>query len=185
MELSGALLAKRLREFSLLMLMRKFEKVYHLVDSSTVLGYIHKEDTKLKPWEGVRVAEIQTAREFLGGRLKDWAWVEGENNPTDWIMKPRAAEKLGEGGFWQTEPDFLKRPIEEWLIKYSFRMDKFKGELIAKGVHMSMVAVVQSSIMAMLLDKYSSLVRLENVLTYVLRWSGQQKAGTKSITVDK
>ena len=42
MELSGALLAKRLREFSLRMLMRKFEKVYHLVDSSTVLGYVHK-----------------------------------------------------------------------------------------------------------------------------------------------
>ena len=61
MELSGVLLAKRLREFCLLTLMRKFKKVYHLVDSSTVLGYVHKDDAKLKPWEGVRVAEIQMA----------------------------------------------------------------------------------------------------------------------------
>ena len=69
MELSGELLAKRLREFCLLMLTRKFKKVYHLVDSSTVLGYVHKEDVKLKPWEGVRVMEVQMAGEFFDGRL--------------------------------------------------------------------------------------------------------------------
>ena len=106
----------------------------------------------------------------------------------DWITKPRAAEELGRGGFWQTGPDFLRKPIEEWPIKYSFQMDKLKGELVAKGVHMSMVAVVQSSIMAMLLEKYNSLERFENVLMYILRylscifkWFGQQKAGTKSV----
>ena len=69
MELSGTLLAKRLRVLCLLMLTRKLEKVYHLVDSSMVLGYIHKEDAKLKPWEGVRVMEIQMAGEFSDGRL--------------------------------------------------------------------------------------------------------------------
>ena len=58
MELSRVLLAKRLRKFCIFTLTRKFKKVYHLVDSSTVLGYVHKEDAKHKPWEGVRVAEI-------------------------------------------------------------------------------------------------------------------------------
>merc|ERR1711994_934728 len=72
MELDGAVLAKRLREFLLQTLNLKFANVYRLVDSSTVLGYVHKEDAKLKPYEGVRVAEIQTSGEFVEGRLRNW-----------------------------------------------------------------------------------------------------------------
>ena len=67
MELESAVLAKILREFLLQTLRLKFTNMFHLVDSSTVLGYLHKEDAKLKPYEGVRVAEIQTAGEFKEG----------------------------------------------------------------------------------------------------------------------
>ena len=42
-----------------------FLKVYHLVDSSTVLGYLHKPDSKLKPFEGTRVSEARTAGAFV------------------------------------------------------------------------------------------------------------------------
>ena len=71
MELDGAILAKRLREFILETLNLRFANIYHLVDSSTVLGYLHKEDVKLKPYKGVCVSEIQMAGEFVGGQLKD------------------------------------------------------------------------------------------------------------------
>ena len=56
MELNGAVINKRLKEFVDLTLKRKFERVIHLVDSSTVLGYLHKEDARLKPYERVWVA---------------------------------------------------------------------------------------------------------------------------------
>ena len=46
-------MAKRLREFILLTLNLKFENIFNLVDFWTVLGYLHKEDAKLKPEEGV------------------------------------------------------------------------------------------------------------------------------------
>merc|ERR1712237_256578 len=46
-----------------------FGRVIHLVDSSTVLCYLHNEDQKLKPFEGVRVAEIQAAGKFEEGLL--------------------------------------------------------------------------------------------------------------------
>ena len=50
LELNGAVLAKRVREFLVDQLDMNFTKVYHLVDSSTVLGYVHKADAKLKPY---------------------------------------------------------------------------------------------------------------------------------------
>ena len=59
MELNGAVINKQLKEFVDLTLARKFERVINLVDSRTVLGYLHKEDARLNPYEGVRVTEIQ------------------------------------------------------------------------------------------------------------------------------
>ena len=73
MKLNGAVINKRLEEFVNLTLTTKFERVIHLVDSSTILGYLHKEDAKLKPYKGVRVMEIQAAGLIEGRLLKDWA----------------------------------------------------------------------------------------------------------------
>ena len=83
MELNGAVVNKRLANFVLQAVTKKFGKVIHLVDSSTILRYLHKEDQKLKPFEGVQVAEIQAAGEFKDGLLQDWAWIEGAINPAD------------------------------------------------------------------------------------------------------
>ena len=79
---------KRLAKFAEGAITRKFGRIIHLVDSSTVLCYLHKEDQKLKPFEGVRVAEIQAAGKFKDSLLQEWAWVDGENNPADWVTKP-------------------------------------------------------------------------------------------------
>ena len=83
LELNGALLSKRLEDFIMSDLDLEFDNVYHLVDSSTVLGYIHKSDAKLKPYEGIRFSEIQAAGKFVEGRLHNWSWVEGDYNPAD------------------------------------------------------------------------------------------------------
>ena len=53
MELNGAVVNKRLADFVQSAVTRKFKRVIHLVDSSTVLCYLHKEDQKLKMYEGV------------------------------------------------------------------------------------------------------------------------------------
>ena len=45
MELNGAVLAKRLREFVVSHVNLEFEEIFHLVDSSTILCYLHKEDS--------------------------------------------------------------------------------------------------------------------------------------------
>ena len=79
LELNGAVLSKRLDEFVVGTLDVQFQNVFHLVDSSTVLGYLHIVDSKIKLYEGIRVSEIQMSGKFIDGRLHNWSWVEAEN----------------------------------------------------------------------------------------------------------
>ena len=58
MELNGALVGNRIKNFLLKETNLKFSAVYQLVDSSTVLGYLQKECGHFNPYEGIRVAEV-------------------------------------------------------------------------------------------------------------------------------
>ena len=69
MELNRSLMGKWIKEFVESVLSQEFGWIIHLVDSLMVLGYLHKADVKLKPYEGVRVAEIQASGSFEEGRL--------------------------------------------------------------------------------------------------------------------
>ena len=80
MELNGAVLGHRIKNFILKETNLSFSKVYQFVDSSTFLGYIYKECGVFKPYEGIRVAEIQSTNKFNDGRLIGWAWVSGNDN---------------------------------------------------------------------------------------------------------
>ena len=182
LELQGAVLSKRLKEFLLEHLDLDFSNVRHLVDSSTVLGYVHKEDAKLKPFEGQRVSEIQAAGKFVDGKLENWAWVEGENNPSDWATKPRPAKELGPGSFWQKGPAFLTQPFEEWPVKLTFRTDKLEGELVAKGVHTVTVFFAAAELTAQdiaqfnsLLEKYDNVWKLYRIVVCMYRWADKSK----------
>ena len=165
LELNGAVLSKRLEEFLLAHLDLEFQNIYHLVDSSTVLGYIHKPDSKLKPFEGVRVSEIQTAGKFTNGRLHNWAWVDGINNPADWATKPRCVKELGPEGFWQKGPSFLTEDYEHWPIKLDFRTDKLDGELQPKGVHyVFLLSQDMQNYFLSLLERVSSVQKLFRIV---------------------
>ena len=61
-------MGNRVKNFLLNETSLQFSKVCHLVDSSTVLGYIHKESGNFGPYEGIRIAEIQSSNEFNDGR---------------------------------------------------------------------------------------------------------------------
>ena len=68
--------------------------MYHLVDSNTELGYLHKQESNLKLFEGACVSEVQTLGTFTDGILYKWGWIEGQLNPTDWATKPRSVSDL-------------------------------------------------------------------------------------------
>ena len=141
-----------------------------VVDSSNVLAYLHKADTKLKPYEGVRVSEIQTTGKFTEGRLHDWSWLESHNNLADWATKPRLVRELREGGFWQKGHDFLQEDVENWPIKHNFRTDRLEGEIQPKGVFTVLMTVEACEFLEDLERRYSSSGKLYRIVTYVYKW---------------
>ena len=69
MELGSALLGERMKNFILKDTNLIFKRTYQFVDSSTVLGYLHNECYVLHPYEGIRVAGIQSGYEFSDRKL--------------------------------------------------------------------------------------------------------------------
>ena len=148
----------------------KFSKVYQLVDSSTVLGYVHKECGMFKPYEGIRVSEIQSTNNYVQDRLVGWAWVAGTDNPADWCTKPRPVKDLVPGGFWQTGPQFLMLDESEWPIKWTYRTDRLEGELVlGKQCHVAVVNVAHPDLIGRIVHRCSSWKKMCRVLAWILR----------------
>ena len=180
LELNGAVLSKRLEDFISTDLDVEFGNIYHLVDSSTVLGYLHKQDAKLKPYEGIRVSEIQRAGKFLEGRLHNWSWVETHNNPADWATKPRSVVELKQGGFWQKGPDFLQDDVEMWPVRLDFKTDKLEGELEPKNVMTVFFSDEFNGKLEILLQKFNSAKKLIRILAYGFKWMENSRDSSDS-----
>jgi len=114
MELCAAVLSKRGRKVIESECTFEFEKVYHLVDSETVLCSINKTSTRFKVFEGVRIAEIQAA---TNGNLGDWFWVKGKQNTADWLTRGKNPNDLSPDSEWWKGPSFLYQDEQEWDIK--------------------------------------------------------------------
>ena len=97
MELNAAVLSKRGRKVIEKEMRFDFENVLQIIDSETVLSMIKKTSTRFKVYEGVRISEIQAATD---GDLSCWAWMSGQLNTADWLMRDRAPEELGCDSHW-------------------------------------------------------------------------------------
>ena len=168
LELNGAVLGNRIKNFLMEETNLEFEKVYQLVDSSTVLGYVQKECGNFRPFEGIRVAEIQTSNNLEDGRLVGWAWVAGDVNPADWCTKPRQTEELL-SDFWLSGPSFLVADESVWPIKSTYKKEGLEGELkIPKAVYITSTKIA-CDIIGRILVRYSSLQKIMRVLGRILR----------------
>jgi hypothetical protein len=114
LELNGAVLSKRGRKVLEQEMRFKFEQVFQLVDSETVLCMINKVSTRFAPYEGVRVGEIQAA---TAGDLSSWYWVQGSSNTADWLTRGKDVLELGADSEWFRGPSFLRLPVEQWNIR--------------------------------------------------------------------
>ena len=115
MELNGAVLQKRLRESIEAECRFQFEKVFHIIDSETVLCQLYKVSQKFPVYEGVRIGEIQGAS---GGNMSDWAWVAGVSNIADITTRPQTPLQIAEDSVWVNGPDFLYDDVDVWPIKF-------------------------------------------------------------------
>ena len=63
---------------------------------------------------------------------KNWSWIEGSNNPAAWANKPRQVSVLGDNGFWQSGPSFLRTDYATLPVKMDFKVDRLEGEMLPK-----------------------------------------------------
>ena len=177
MELNGALVGNRIKEFLRDETSFKFEKVYHLVDSSTVLGYVNKECGVFHPFEGRRVAEIQLSNPFVDGKLLRWAWVSGALNPADWCTKPRSVEKVSHDSFWKDGPEFLREDESSWPIKFTFKTDQLEGEVTVVKKQNAFFQSCSLDIIGHLIDRCSVWRRIIRVFSWILRLVTSKTSG--------
>ena len=182
MELGGAQTGNRLKNFIVKDTNLEFEKIYHLVDSSTVLGYVHKECGIFHPYEGIRIAEIQSTNNFVDQKLEGWAWVSTENNPADWCTKPRSAEKVCNEPFWRIGPPFFQLEEELWPIKFTYKTERLEGEVtIGKKLKVFYQSCFPDHL-GRLIDNISVWFRLIRCASWLLRLCTSGGAKSKSLS---
>ena len=168
MELNGAVVGNRIKNFLIKETNIQFGEVYQLVDSSTVLGYLQKECGNFRPYEGIRIAEIQTTAVWKDGKLVGVFWVPGEFNPADWCTKPRRVEDLM-SWFWQCGPGFMQEDVSRWPIRSTYKKEGLEGELkIPRGVHAVIVNEL-GTLLNRLLSRYSSWIKVSRVWARIRR----------------
>ena len=114
MELNAAVLSKRGRKVIQKELRFKFQHLFQLVDSETVLCMLNKLSTRFKVYEGVRIGEVQAA---TGGNMSSWYWIKGCRNSADSVTRGLHPEMINLKSEWWTGPEFLYSPIEQWNLK--------------------------------------------------------------------
>ena len=158
LELMAALIASRLAKTIYDEFKIKPSSVTLWSDSKIVLHWLHSESSTLKAFVGVRVTEIQSTWE-----PSCWRFVPTDLNPADDLSRGIAAEDIH--GRWETGPDFLKKPPEDWpkdpnppvIEDPERKASRFLG-LVSKAQ-----TIVDSS-------NYSSWTRLTRVTAYILRF---------------
>ena len=127
-------------------------------DSKIVLHWLHSKSSTMKAFVGVRVTEIQFTWE-----PSFWRFFPTDLNPADYLSQGIAVDDIH--GRWETGPDFLKKPPEDWpkdpnppVVEDSER----KGSRFLGLVSKVQAIIVDST------NYYSSWTRLTRVTAYIL-----------------
>ena len=169
MELNAAVLSARARKVIEKEMRFQFAKVYHLVDSETVLNMINKTSTRFKVYEGVRIGEIQAS---TGGNMSEWAWLSGEQNTADWLTRGKDPNELGVESEWWRGPSVLYQESADWPIKFGLQHDSsLPGEK-----KLVSVSVAHSSVPCSLDVDYSRFGSIRRVFWVVARLLAIAKA---------
>ncbi|XP_033118409.1 uncharacterized protein LOC117118032 [Anneissia japonica] len=114
LELSAAVLSKRLAKTIMEETNICFQRVFYIVDSMIVRAMIQKQSYGFKTFAATRIGEIQRHTD-----PQDWFWIAGEDNVADIISRGTDPSELKEMKAWQCGPEFLKWSVEEWPTSQS------------------------------------------------------------------
>ncbi|KAJ8032137.1 hypothetical protein HOLleu_25575 [Holothuria leucospilota] len=161
LELSAAVMSKRLASYILKEMRIDFGKVFYIVDSEIVRAMIQKESYGYKTFAATRIGEIRQESE-----PNDWWWCKGELNVADFITRGRTSQEIGTNSTWQDGPGFLALPVDQWPVGQSC-YERTLPERV-KVVMVEDVEEIDSLASRINLRKYSSYDKLLRVTARVL-----------------
>ncbi|KAJ8033541.1 hypothetical protein HOLleu_23814 [Holothuria leucospilota] len=161
LELSAAVMSKRLASYILKEMRIDFGKVFYIVDSEIVRAMIQKESYGYKAFAATRIGEIRQETE-----PNDWWWCKGELNVADFITRGRTSQEIGTNSTWQDGPGFLALPVDQWPVGQSC-YERTLPERV-KVVMVEDVEEIDSLASRINLRKYSSYDKLLRVTARVL-----------------
>ena len=177
LELSGAVISKRIREIIEEESRYSFENVYHIVDSEVVRAMIGKESYGFNTFVANRLGEIQSVT-----AVEEWYWTAGENNIADLLTHGKRPTEIGENSTWQKGPDFLSKPIPEWPVSQSTEIT----ELPERKNFVGVTATIQKENLMDRIDisRFSSYERLIRVTAKILSLYDRFKSENQGKIVD-
>ena len=160
-ELCAAFLLAKLYTTTVHSLKIQVNKTHLWSDSTLALQWINTPSHTLKTFEANRVAKIQTLTD-----QKSWRHVPTQFNPADLISRGQTPHEFLNIKFWQHGPEWLLQEENSWP-EFHFRKGNSPGK--RKNLEIQCFKLTVSN-ECNLLEKYSSLRTLHNVLVYVLRY---------------
>ncbi|KAK3729904.1 hypothetical protein QZH41_006241 [Actinostola sp. cb2023] len=168
LELMAALIASRLAQTIYTEFKIKPATVTLWSDSTIVLHWLWSETATLKPFVGVRVAEIQST-----WAPSCWKHVPTRQNVADDLSRGISVRELSEGR-WLNGPSFLMKPETEWPSENIsvVNEDSEKKSVASATPVTKSVPLVEPS-------EYSSWGKLKRVTAYCLRFVNNLKSSLK------
>ena len=119
LELTAAVISKRVRSFIEKESRYNFSEVIHIVDSEIVKAMISKESYGFNTYAANRIGEIQESTQ-----PEEWVWLSGKENIADWCTRGKSIDDIGEGSIWQEGPEFMKQPTSEWPVSRNTNIEE-------------------------------------------------------------
>ena len=159
LELQAAVLASRLQATIKEESRFEFEKTFMITDSAIVLAWIRGKVRRFKPFVSSRVGKIQSQTDQA--QLKH---IPSRHNMADDVSRGITVTELS--GRWQSGPDFLRLPEEQWPQSELEPTQEEVDKECRKTMNVGAVVFTPSIIDG---NRYSSWKKLVHVISWVFR----------------
>lgn len=140
------------------------DELYAWSDSQVALGWISASPHRWKTFIANRVAHIQ---EVLPP--SSWRYVPTSENPADCASRGLTPSQLLQHDLWFQGPTFLGKASTSWPEQPLILINNYP-DIIKEESHVTLHVSVKSSLITDLLNKFSSLRKIQRVLAYVLNF---------------
>ncbi|KOB66948.1 putative integrase core domain protein, partial [Operophtera brumata] len=172
-KLCGAVLLSKVvnRIYSLLSKKLNIDQSYLFTDSSTVLSWLSTEPHKLKTFVAHRVVQVTEATSTFV-----WKHVPTHDNPADLCSRGLSCAQLAACERWWSGPPWLTSDLSNWPARLADETDDVPE--LKTTLHSCLIETQEADILHTLLERTSTLTRLQRITAWLYRFINNAKVGS-------